>query len=110
MKPSDALKLASDLGASAVPPANLILHAGYGTLVANWDGVADETAGTIHLTATEMTRGYGVNALWERCPALIKQDIDVWGIPRPELAIARRLKEQFDPRGTLNAGRFMGKI
>jgi glycolate oxidase FAD binding subunit len=110
LKPTNALKLASDLGASANPPANLILHAGYGTLLSGWVGLDEKTAPTIHPVVTKMAGDYGANVLWEHCPALIKQDIDVWGNPGPELAIARRLKEQFDPKGTLNAGRFMGKI
>jgi len=35
--------------------------------------------------------------------------LDPWG-PVPALAPMRRLKEQFDPRATLNPGRFVGGI
>lgn len=37
-------------------------------------------------------------------------DLDVWGPPGGPLALMRALKERFDPRGTLNPGRFVGGI
>ena len=36
--------------------------------------------------------------------------IDVWGEPAGPLAAMRRLKAAYDPRGTLNPGRFVGGI
>lgn len=42
-------------------------------------------------------------------PAL-KARIDVFGGSRADLAIMRRLKEQFDPQGTLAPGRFAGRL
>jgi glycolate oxidase FAD binding subunit len=35
---------------------------------------------------------------------------DAWGQPGDALPVMRALKQQFDPRGTLNAGRFVGGI
>ena len=50
-------------------------------------------------------------------PVEVKQRIDVWGpstgsgqAAGSALPLMRRLKEQFDPRGTLNPGRFVGGI
>jgi glycolate dehydrogenase FAD-binding subunit len=40
----------------------------------------------------------------------IKDRFDVWGSPGDALALMRRVKEQLDPRGTLNPGRFVGGI
>jgi glycolate oxidase FAD binding subunit len=40
----------------------------------------------------------------------IKDRFDVWGSPGDALALMRRVKEQLDPRGTLNPGRFVSGI
>jgi len=52
----------------------------------------------------------GGNLLVESCPPAIKKRIDVWGQPRGDYGIMRRLKEQMDPAGILNPGRFVGGI
>jgi glycolate oxidase FAD binding subunit len=36
--------------------------------------------------------------------------LEVWGSPGDAIAMMRALKQQFDPRGTLNPGRFVGGI
>jgi len=43
-------------------------------------------------------------------PAEVKRRVDVWGDPGNALALMRRLKEQFDPKGTLNPGRYVGGL
>ncbi|MCX8118768.1 MAG: FAD-binding oxidoreductase [Desulfobacterota bacterium] len=43
----------------------------------------------------------------ERCPSSWKGEIEVWGPPRSDYGIMRRLKEEFDPKGILNPGRFI---
>ena len=35
---------------------------------------------------------------------------DAWGSPGDALALMRSIKQQFDPEGTLNPGRFVGGI
>ena len=44
----------------------------------------------------------------ESSPLPIKEKVDVWGQPRGDYRIMRRIKEQIDPAGTLNPGRFIG--
>jgi glycolate oxidase FAD binding subunit len=46
----------------------------------------------------------------ERAPVELRLTANVWGDPRADLAIMQRLKEQFDPRHTLNPGRFIAGI
>jgi glycolate oxidase FAD binding subunit len=46
----------------------------------------------------------------ESCPPDIKKRIDVWGEPRGNYEIMRRLKKEIDPKGILNPGRFVGGI
>ena len=50
------------------------------------------------------------NLVVESCPSELKARIDVWGLPRSDSALMRRLKEEMDPAGVLNPGRFVGGI
>lgn len=43
-------------------------------------------------------------------PAAVKARGDVWGDAGDALPLMRRVKEKFDPHGTLNPGRFIGGI
>lgn len=44
-----------------------------------------------------------------RAPVAVKERIDAWG-DTPALTLMRHLKEEFDPKATLNPGRFVGGI
>ena len=50
------------------------------------------------------------NLVIESSPLLIKKKVDVWGQSRSDYLVVRRLKEQIDPAGILNTGRFVGGI
>lgn len=43
-------------------------------------------------------------------PEVVRERLDVWGAPPDGLEVMRGLKQAFDPRGTLNPGRFVGGI
>ncbi len=60
------------------------------------------------LTAEAAKNGGGL--VVESSPPSIKKKVDVWGQSRSDYLVARRLKEQIDPAGILNAGRFVGGI
>ena len=45
-----------------------------------------------------------------QCPPEIKDQLEVWGSPGDALALMHRVKQEFDPKGTLNPGRFVGGI
>ncbi|MBV8607477.1 MAG: FAD-binding oxidoreductase, partial [Singulisphaera sp.] len=45
-----------------------------------------------------------------RCPTDAKGRLRVWGEPRPDWALAERVKRTLDPKGVLNPGRFVGTI
>jgi glycolate oxidase FAD binding subunit len=46
----------------------------------------------------------------EAAPVELKHAVGVWGEPRGDFALMQRLKQQFDPKQTLNRGRFVGGI
>jgi len=44
------------------------------------------------------------------CPLSVKRGLDVWGPPSDAQPLMVRIKQRFDPDGTLNPGRFAGGI
>jgi len=50
------------------------------------------------------------NLVVESSPLLIKKKVDVWGQLRSDSQIMHRIKEEIDPTGILNPGRFIGGI
>jgi glycolate oxidase FAD binding subunit len=53
----------------------------------------------------------GGSVVVERGPRALRVEIDPWGpVADSELAIMRGLKNEFDPRGVLNPGRFVGGL
>ncbi len=52
----------------------------------------------------------GGSLVVEACPPALKEKIDVWGEPAADFPLMRRLKDQFDPQGILNPGRFLGRL
>jgi glycolate oxidase FAD binding subunit len=55
--------------------------------------------------------GPGLGALvLERGPLELKREVGVWGEPRDDFELMRRLKAELDPKGILNPGRYLGGI
>ena len=52
----------------------------------------------------------GGHVMIDAAPVPLKQEVDVFGAPREDFSIMRRLKNEFDPTGILAPGRFMGRI
>ncbi len=83
-------------------------------------GLSGHAAGStllIFTTGTDFLRD--LRSRWENQPvystlfkadAALKQGLDVWGPTTQPVPLMRRIKEQFDPRRTLNPGRFWGGI
>ena len=57
--------------------------------------------------ASDTPRG---DAMMESGPVELRRQFDVWGPPRPEWALAKRLKQTFDPARILSRGRYVGGI
>ena len=43
-------------------------------------------------------------------PAELKRDVNVWGPAPTAFFLMRRIKQQFDPKGLMNPGRFVGRL
>jgi glycolate oxidase FAD binding subunit len=88
-------------------------HAGNGILTSYLmeTGVAktDPLLDLIGKFAAEAAKHDG-NLVVESCPSELKAKISVWGQPRTDVVVMRRLKEKMDPFGVLNPGRFVGGL
>lgn len=102
-------RLARALDASV----SVIGEAGNGVLRAWLSGPA-EGRPIVSEFVTPLSRGLeaeGGSLIVEAMPVTLKVGFDVWGAIAPgALAIMRRIKQEFDPRGILNPGRFVGGL
>lgn len=93
----------------------LICHSGNGILYSylftgNQRGTKKESLlNLINEFSSVAARNEGHLMIESASPDL-KKKIDVWGGPRDEYAVMRRIKQEIDPKGILNPGRFVGGI
>ncbi len=88
-------------------------HAGNGIAYAACSATDDPSplAATLGDARTQVVAlGGGASLVVERAPASLKAVFDAWGDAGSGLPLMRALKQQFDPRGTLNPGRFVGGL
>jgi glycolate oxidase FAD binding subunit len=90
----------------------LAAHVGTGCVFTRWQGpgLGGERGRGLLAALSESAVTLGGAAVVEGCAIELKHHVDVWGRPRADFALMRRLKEQFDPHGTLNPGRFLGRL
>lgn len=69
-----------------------------------------ERQGDLIESARALATGAGGTLLVTSAPVAVKERIDVWGDAGSASWLMRQMKEQFDPRGTLNPGRFVGRL
>jgi glycolate oxidase FAD binding subunit len=104
-------KIAQGLGIDCA----FISHAGNGILYShilpgkNFRSKVESFVELIEKLTAEAVK-YGGGLVVESSPLSIKKKVDVWGQSRSDYLVARRLKEQIDPAGILNMGRFVGGI
>ncbi len=107
LKPTDAIKLVSSvIGTSGEGTIGAELQAGFGAVAFS---VKDANRNIIDRVIGEASR-FGGRAVVERCPLVIKTELDVFGPAGLDMAVMKAIKNQFDPGRTLNPGRFAGRI
>ncbi len=104
-------KIAEGLGIDCA----FISHAGNGIMYfyilagKNFRSKVDSFVDLIETLTAEAMKNEG-SLVVESSPLSVKKKVDVWGRSRSDYLVVRRLKEQIDPGGTLNKGRFVGGI
>jgi glycolate oxidase FAD binding subunit len=83
-------------------------HAGNGIVIGHLvgDRQRDAVEGILK-TLLEMAVKAQGNLVLIRYPDDWKQSLPVWGAPRDDLWLMRRVKQQLDPRDLFNPGRFV---
>jgi len=102
LAPSSVLafvEAARDAGARALsyPTTGLVL--------AQLDGATSDRIASLRSAATHA----GGTLVVTSAPAELKREIDVWG-QIAAVPLMRRLREEFDPKSTINPGRFVGGL
>jgi glycolate oxidase FAD binding subunit len=93
---------------------SLFCHAGNGVLYAalQWPGEIPALtrfhAGLLDLRAH--CHSCSGHMVVEKMGHALKTGFDVWGYQAPAVELMRRIKQEFDPKGLLNPGRFVGGI
>jgi glycolate oxidase FAD binding subunit len=84
-------------------------HAGNGIVLGELpDGVTTAAAAAeIIGPLRQLARSCRGNLIVLNCDATWKRDLRVWGDPEPSWPLMKRLKDQLDPLGRLNPGRFL---
>jgi glycolate oxidase FAD binding subunit len=86
----------------------LSLDFGNGLLFARYETEPARTDDLRHIW--DEARVLGTHATLLTAPPTVKHEIDVFGAEPAGFGLMRALKQQFDPSGTLNRGRFIGHL
>jgi glycolate oxidase FAD binding subunit len=96
--------------------ASVLAHAGSGVIYLKllsdtWDADAVGRLASVVTSLRGYARGDGGSVVLEACPTAAKIDgIDPWGDVGSGFPVMRALKQNLDPKGTLNPGRFVGGL
>jgi glycolate oxidase FAD binding subunit len=105
--PSLLPDLLSSIGATAGPP-RILARPSIGLVYVAWPPPVDIEGLLPDIRAA--VANLGGSLLVTGCPPNLKAIIDVFGDPRSDFDLMRRIKAQFDAEGTLNPGRYLGKL
>jgi len=95
-------------GLETLEAPRLLAYPTIGVCRAAWPTPANAEATVDRVRALAAEAGGSV--VVERCPLDLKRRIDVFGAPPPSFELMRRVKEQFDAKGVLSPGRFVGRL
>lgn len=85
-------------------------HAGTGVTFAGLSGGDAEAQAEVIEELREIWPRRGGAVVLLESPRELKERVGVWGPPRDDMGLMRRVKDKFDGHGNLNPGRFVGGI
>src|SRR6266498_2949059 len=89
---------------------SLRAHAGVGVIYAALRGGDAAALAAAFMEARERLAGRGGTLVALEAPLELKRKVDVWGPVGDAEGLMRRVKQRFDPGGTMSPGRFVGGI
>ncbi len=97
------------IDALAERKAAVVAYPTTGIAYGRWSAIASPSAETL-ASLRRLCGAAGGALVLESAPVELKRRVDVWGPPRADFALMRRLKAEFDAKGTLNPGRYAGGL
>ncbi len=85
-------------------------HMGHGHALLAWPDTGPDPSADLLLSIRAQAEQAGGNLVLWRAPQPLRNKVEAWGDVGDGITIMRRIKAEFDPRGTLNSGRFAGGI
>ena len=111
--PTELPGVIEDLWAAAAAHGlhtSLQAHAGMGVTYAALRGGDAGALAAAFVEARERLARRGGTLVALEAPLELKREVDVWGPVGDAAGLMRRVKERFDPGGTMSPGRFVGGI
>jgi glycolate dehydrogenase FAD-binding subunit len=93
-----------------LPKSMLLAHAGNGIVLGQLADLTEQQAGELLKTLRGLVMPFHGAVIVLDCPPAWKRTLDVWGPPRPDVALMREVKNKLDPRNLFNPGRFVDDI
>ena len=95
----------------AMPERPMIqAHAGNAIVVGHVATENKEHAARLTQSLRSLATPYHGSVVVQDCPPEWKKAVNVWGPPRPDVALMREVKNKLDPRNLFNPGRFVDGI
>jgi glycolate oxidase FAD binding subunit len=111
VRPTAVSAVMSDLQTALLEDAPMLSATAAAGLVRVRLTTADEAAPNAIAVARDVVSRHDGFVIVERAAHTVKSAIgDVFGAPRPDIDIMRRLKQAYDPQRVLSPGRFMGRL
>jgi len=85
-------------------------HAGNGIVVGHVATESKERAAELVQSLRSLATPFQGSVVVLDCPPEWKKAVNVWGPPRPDVALMREVKNKLDPRNLFNPGRFVDGI
>ena len=105
--PTDVAALVEAVNRQVGAPPEIVAHAGNGIVYAS---LPADTSSSVLQSVTQEATSRGGAAVVDHAPLEVKRQIDVWGPTRGDFSLMQSLKREFDPKSTLNPGRYVGRI
>ena len=111
----ETIRLLESLAENHGVPHALAAHAGNGIarlhlLPRPDDRTTPERISTLTHAVVQQCHALGGNGVVERALPEHKPGLPVWGLPRADELLMKRIKAQMDPAGLFSPGRFLGGI